>query len=301
VQTAERRDARRLAVAVLAAILVHAGLVFAIPFLAGLDTAPLPDYGPIVVTLEEPAAIEMPAPRPSPKPAPTEKPAAKPVPTAKPAATAAGQPATASTAAPATTRTPGTSAFRQTGATTGTSAGAASESIVTGPPPVTLPAVGSTTPGSGEQTSGEAVLLTGKPPAGSGGSLDTGKLDTSLARAGTTGGTGTAAASGGGTASSSAATSIEWENPDAAKGRALLSAPLPRLPDWVKDLGLDLEVRIAFSVTADGLVTSPKVVQGSGYPDIDDACLAALRQYRFSTAAGAKALKGSQTFRTKQR
>ncbi|MCX7029739.1 MAG: TonB family protein, partial [Spirochaetes bacterium] len=127
------------------------------------------------------------------------------------------------------------------------------------------------------------------------------KLDKSLAGATATGKPGTAAASGGGTGATAAAADIEWENPGAAKGRGLLSAPLPLLPDLVKELGRDLEVRIAFSVNAEGLVTSPRVVQGSGYPDVDEACLAALRQYRFSTAAGAVAIKGSRTFRTKQR
>jgi TonB family protein len=161
----------------------------------------------------------------------------------------------------------------------------------------------STTVGSGEQRSGEAVRLSGPTTAGSGGSLvsATAKLDSSLARAGTTGGAGTAVASGSGTGTAAAAADIEWENPEAAKGRQLVSAPLPRLPDWVKKLGLDLEVRIAFPVNAEGLVTSPRVVQGSGYPDVDDACLAALRQYRFSTATGTAAIKGSRTFRTKQR
>jgi TonB family protein len=303
VQISEQRDARRLAVAVAAAILVHVGLFFGIPFLTSLDTAPLPDYGPIVVTLEEPAAaFEPPAPQPAPSPAPAvtpaPQPAAQPAQAPKPATTPA-----ATAPAPATPRrASGTSAFRQAGAATGTSAGSAPESIVSGPPPVTLPAVGSSaTAGAGEQRAGEAVTLAGVHATASSGSLDTRKLDSSLARTGTSGAPGAAAASGSGTGTAAAAADIEWENPAAAKGRELVSAPLPRLPVWVKELGLDLEVRIAFSVNAEGLVTSPRVVQGSGYPDVDDACLAALRQYRFSTATGAAAIKGSRTFRTKQR
>lgn len=304
-QISERRDAQRLAVALAAAILVHAGLYFGIPFLTSLDTAPLPDYGPIVVTLEEPAgAVEPPTPVPSPSPAPrpTVAPKASPAPTATPKP-AAAKPATATatTAAPTTGRAPGASAFRQAGATTGTSTGSASESIVSGPPPVTLPAVGTSTPGGGEQRSGEAVLLSGK-PSGSGTSLDTGKLDSSLARAGTTGGTGTTAVTAGGAGTGTAAVAeIEWEDPDAAKGRQLLSAPLPSLPDWVKEQGLDLEVRVAFSVSPEGLVTSARVTQTSGYSDVDAACLEALRKYRFSTSAGASILRGSRIFRTKLR
>ncbi|MCX7029662.1 MAG: TonB family protein [Spirochaetes bacterium] len=311
-QLSERRDARRLLAAIAAAVVVHVGLFFGIPFLTSLDTAPLPDYGPIVVRLEEPqAALELPKPAPEVKPAPSVRPSpvatAKPTPaapaTAKPAAPAAPKPATAAPAAPATTRAPGTSPFRQAGATTGTSAGAASESVVSGPPPVVLPAVGSSaTTGTGEQRSGEAVVLTGRSAAGSGGSLESAKakLDKSLAGATATGKPGTAAASGGGTGVTAAAADIEWENPGAAKGRGLLSAPLPRLPDWVKELGLDLEVRITFSVNADGLVTSPQVVHSSSNPSVDDACLLALRHYQFSKAVGAVAIKGSRTFRITQ-
>jgi TonB family protein len=315
VQISERRDARRLIVALAAAIVVHVALYFGIPFLTSLDTAPLPDYGPIVVTLEEPAAaVEPLAPRPAPAPEPIPEPTPEPTPVAAarpapaPVARPAPGPAPAAGAAPklavdagavtAARRTPGTSSFTQSGPATGISKGAAAESIVSGPPPVILPAVGSTTPGSGEQRSGQAVTLSGRPATGSG-TLDTRKLDSSLAQAGTSGGTSAAAASG--TSTSRAASDIEWENPDAAKGRELLSAPLPRLPDWVKEQGLDLEVRIAFTVNAEGLVTAAQVAQGSGYPDVDDACLVALRNYRFSTAAGAKALKGSRAFSTRLR
>jgi TonB family protein len=309
VQTAERRDARRLAAAVAAAILVHVGLIFGIPFLTSLDTAPLPDYGPIVVTLEGPAtAFEPPEPEPAevvkPAPAPQPAPVPRQTPAPKPAPAASTPTATAAAAAPATPRpAPGTPAFRQAGAATGTSAGSASESIVSGPPPVILPAVGSsTTPGSGEQRSGVALPATpGAHATASSGALDTRRLDQSLAAAGTGGSTTSTAATGGRTGTAAAGADIEWENPEAAKGRQLVSAPLPRLPDSVKELGRDLEVRIAFSVNAEGLVTSVQVVQGSGSPDVDAACLAALRQYRFSAATGAAAIRGARTFRVTQR
>jgi TonB family protein len=304
VQIAERRDVRRLAVAVAAAILVHVGLIFAIPFLTSLDTAPLPDYGPIVVTLEDLLpALEPPPPPPKPVIAPAPKPVpAKPAPAVKPAPAAptTTKAATAAPAASTPTRAPGTSAFRQSGATTGTSAGPAPASVAPGPPPVTLPpARGSTTPGSGEQRSGEAVA-TGAKPAGSGGSLkaEIAKVDSSIARAAPTGSTGAApAASGatGGTAATGA--NIEWEDPDAAKGRELLSWPEVRLPDTVKRTGFVLQVRVAFSVNADGLVTSPRVVQGSGYPDVDAACLDALKKAKFTPAKGAVELNGSRTIR----
>jgi hypothetical protein len=137
VSLSERRDARRLAAAVTAAILVHAGLFVAIPYLTSLDTSPLPDYGPVIVRVELPEAIlepELPAApvaAPEPQPAPAAKPA--PAPAAKPvvrtpAPAAKPAPAPAAVAPAAPTRTAGTSAFRQSGATTGVSAGAAEAS-----------------------------------------------------------------------------------------------------------------------------------------------------------------------------
>ena len=62
-QLSERRDTQRMAAAVFAAVLVHAGLFVGIPYLTSLDTAPLPDYGPVVVRVEMPEAVlEPPAP-----------------------------------------------------------------------------------------------------------------------------------------------------------------------------------------------------------------------------------------------
>jgi len=302
VQISERRDARRLVVAVAAAILVHVGLFFGIPFLTSLDTAPLPDYGPIVVTLEEPrAALETPKPPPAPKPSPAPRPepaasaaAAKPAASPSPAKPAASAPS-ATAAAPR--RGP---SFRQAGATTGTSAGAVDESIVSGPPPVTLPAARSTVPVSGEQRSGEAAQ-SGPTTAGSGGSLKsaTAKLDTSLAGVSRAGTTGAAAASGGGTGTSAASSNIKWEDPSAAKGRKPTFEPETLWPAWVKDSGVLLEVRIQFSVNAYGLVTPLKRVQGSGYADVDDACMTAMRKYKFTAAIGAADIRGVALFYTK--
>jgi TonB family protein len=305
VQIVERRDAQRLTVAVAAAVLVHVGLFFGIPFLTSLDTAPLPDYGPIVITLEEPAAsFEPPAPAPAPAPVPQQapepkqapQPAAQPAPA--PAAVAAAPKAVIDAgAAPVPKRAPGTPAFRQAGAATGTSAGAASASVVSGPPPVTFPAVGpSAAPGTGEQRSGEAVA-TGAKPAGSGGSLDTRKLETSLAGASGS----TAPNVGGPAAQAPSGTGITWENPGAAKDRKPLSDPQVVLSDRVKEQALlPPEVTVYITVDADGVVSSATMAKASGYAEVDGACITAVRRVRFPAALGAAPIKGWWTFRIKR-
>jgi TonB family protein len=305
VQTAERRDAYRLGAAVAAAILVHAGLVFAIPFLTSLDTASLPDYGPIVVTLEEPLpALEPPAPPPEPEIAPAPKPEpAAPVAAAKPAPAPTPVPAKPATAAaaPATTaevpRAPHQS-FTKAGGLTGTSAGPATEPA--NRPNIVLPRDLNTrsAPGSGEQHGGDAVATSAK-PAGSGSSLKsaTEKLDKSLAGAATTGTTGAAAASMSGSAAARGIGDIVWDNPEAARDRKLLAWPDPRLPETVKRAGLVLTVRVEFSVDANGLVTSRKVVEGSGDPEFDAACFEALGGVKFSSSAGARVITGQRTIR----
>jgi TonB family protein len=285
--------------AVSAAILVHVGLIFAIPFLTSLDTAPLPDYGPIIVTLEEPEAVlEPPAPKVVPA-VPAAAARAAPAPTAKPtpaAAPSAAQPL-ATAPEPAPRRAPGTSAFRQSGTITGTSAGTAAAQVVSAPPPVTLPAVGTTAPGSGQQRGGEGATLSGK-PAGSGGSLTPAiaKVDTALA--GAPGSSATAPTSGGAADRAASGAGIAWENPSAAKGRRAISVQDVPWPTWVKESGQVLEVRIEFSVDAAGMVTSATVLQGSGYTDVDDACRKAMLKYKFTPSQGAPVIRGVALFTT---
>jgi len=304
VQLSERRDARRLAVALAAAVVVHVGLYFGIPFLASLDTGPLPDYGPIVVTLEDftdlvepppPVEVPKPTPAPQPVPAPAVKPAPAPAVRPAPAPTgAAPRLAVDAGAAPVASRAPGGSAFRQSGAAAAASAGEASASIVPGPPPVTLPAVGSTTPGGGEQRSGEAVLLSGRPAAGTG-TLDTRKLDSSLA--GPTGGT-TAAAPTAARTSGTAGPAIAWDNPVAAKGRDPRSDPVVELSDAVRKQSLlPPEVTVIITVDADGLVSTATMAPSSGYIEVDKACIEAVRRVRFTAAPGAAPITGRWTFR----
>jgi TonB family protein len=131
-----------------------------------------------------------------------------------------------------------------------------------------------------------------------GGTIDTRKLDQSLAGAtagGATGATGTSggiAAATGGKPGSGA--NIEWENPTAAKGREYEVAPNVVLPQSALDfVG---EVRIYFAVNAEGLVTSAQVKQGSGRTDVDNACLQAMKKATFTSARGAPDIRGIQIF-----
>lgn len=313
----DRRDARRLAVAVAAAVAVHAGLLVVVPLLTSLDTAPLPDYGPVIVRVELPAAVIEPQPAPAAAsepapaaatPAPTPpRTVAKPVPAAKPAtpapkpattAAAAPKPATTTAQADAPARAPGTSAFRQSGAATGVSAGTVDASVTAGPPPVALPPAGVSTAGGGEQRSGEAVALSGRPTGGTG-TIDTStkKLDTALAASGgTTGGSGSTAP---GTATPGATTragspTLIWDNATAAAGREWRVAPKPTVPSRLRDFVY--EVRIAFTANADGVVTTARVKLGSGDPELDEACRAAVLKARITSAPGAPLVSGTQVF-----
>jgi TonB family protein len=81
--------------------------------------------------------------------------------------------------------------------------------------------------------------------------------------------------------------------------RQLLKRAVPSSPDWVGTRGLDLTVTVRFQVTADGRVKPGAVIQKtSGFPEIDQRALKALRQWRFKpVAAGGSEVWGRVTFR----
>ena len=77
------------------------------------------------------------------------------------------------------------------------------------------------------------------------------------------------------------APNITWE--EGSQGRKLLSlGERPRIPEWVKREGLDLNVEVSFSVTPEGHTTSIVVNRSSGYPDVDAAVLESVRKLRFN-------------------
>ncbi|HBT62806.1 MAG TPA: hypothetical protein DEB40_13795 [Elusimicrobia bacterium] len=78
---------------------------------------------------------------------------------------------------------------------------------------------------------------------------------------------------------------VSWSLDGAAGGRHLLSRVLPESPDWVSKRGLELVVKLRFQVLADGTVHPGVVVTAtSGFPEIDDRVVRAVRQWKFEKA-----------------
>jgi len=180
------------------------------------------------------------------------------------------------------------------------------------------------------QRSGEGVLV--GPDNGTAGPLDLRKLDQAIAGRGNgapaaagaasgaaTGGTGAGqaggkagqggaaagqqgqagASAGGGSAGGGSGAGgaggnyrVVWDQPDASKGRALLSRIDPKLPPWVSKQGLTLSVTVAFVLMPDGVVSGASMARSSGYADVDSAFLDAIRRWRFTAAKGAGPVTG---------
>jgi TonB family protein len=332
--TLARRDVERLAIAVAAAVLLHAGVYFAVPAIVRLQARER-TYGPVTIHLElsSPLAVVEPLPPPQtvslpeevarseaavpePQPAPV-RPVAKATPKPAPAApairarpteraAAAVQQLAADPNAPITRRSG--PAFQQVGPRTGNSA---VEAPVPGPEPtlpVTPRSTTPTSPTAGQQRSGTAVDVGGRTSSAP---LDSSlqKLDKSLSTAGTAAGSSTGSSTSGtpggsapaATAVGTGSPGITWEQPAAGRDRALVSAPLPKLPAWVSEQGLTLTVRVSFTVAAEGNITQARIAQGSGYSDVDAAVLDAVMKWRFSPEPGAAAIRGSVPYTIRPR
>lgn len=68
------------------------------------------------------------------------------------------------------------------------------------------------------------------------------------------------------------------------KGRQIVAKAVPEYPEWAKSRGLtDVQIAMRLEVTPDGSVRSTIILeQSSGYPQWDNACIAALAQWRFA-------------------
>lgn len=65
--------------------------------------------------------------------------------------------------------------------------------------------------------------------------------------------------------------------------RAVLHKVIPEYPAWAEEQGIMGTVRIYFSVTRDGRISSTlRVDRTSGYPELDRLAMAALQQWRFA-------------------
>ncbi|MBI3565275.1 MAG: TonB family protein, partial [Elusimicrobia bacterium] len=106
-----------------------------------------------------------------------------------------------------------------------------------------------------------------------------------------------AKAKGGGTGPDGSGVSYSLDGP--VGSRRVLRRAVPTSPDWVGTRGLDLTVTVRFRVLPDGSVKPGAVIQKtSGFPEIDQRALKALRQWRFeSVPAGGAEVWGRVTFR----
>lgn len=85
---------------------------------------------------------------------------------------------------------------------------------------------------------------------------------------------------------------IYWDNP--AEGRTLLvSGGLPHIPRWLKKEGLNLKVVVSFAVTPEGYTTSVRIVESSGYPEVDASVLEVVRKYIFNPIEGTDTVTGT--------
>ncbi|MBN1700174.1 MAG: TonB family protein [Spirochaetales bacterium] len=84
-------------------------------------------------------------------------------------------------------------------------------------------------------------------------------------------------------------TTITWED---NQNRKPVSTAKPVLPDWVSEQGLHLTVVISFILTPEGILTGFKVKKSSGYPEVDNAVIDALRRWKYPAVAGTKNVKG---------
>jgi TonB family protein len=88
--------------------------------------------------------------------------------------------------------------------------------------------------------------------------------------------------------------SLDWE--DAAQGREVVSHPNPDLPDWVSKEGIKLKVIVAFTLTPQGFLQNIKLEISCGFPDVDDAVMKAIRNWRFKAVNSTLNVKGSVTY-----
>jgi TonB family protein len=321
-------ERRRTLLSLGAALAIHAVAVAVVTLLAGLGQLQVTEpQGSIDVQLEPPPLTEATAGTPSSVPETVALPSSSSVATGASgvraaAAVAAGSGSTGGPAARPTdgfvvptprvqaaasaSPLPSGSTFREAGERTGV---AESLPDVQGPAPSIAAGQGGSGTGQGAvtgaaqaQRSGEGVLVTGQGGSGTAGTLDLSQLDKTIAGAGTGGG-GTGSGTGSGTAGAGAGQggaggtgpgdyTVVWDTPDAARGRELLSAALPKVPQWVGTQGLTLSVTVSFTLQPDGVVSSVTLEQSSGYADVDSAMLDAIRRWRFTASRGAAAARG---------
>ena len=87
---------------------------------------------------------------------------------------------------------------------------------------------------------------------------------------------------------------IQWEEP--SQGRKPIYTPKPRIPKWVSEQGLELEVTAFFVLRPEGIVSSITLERSSGYSDVDSAITEAIRRWRFQPVASERNVFGRITY-----
>jgi TonB family protein len=83
----------------------------------------------------------------------------------------------------------------------------------------------------------------------------------------------------------------------ALQNRAILEKYLPRYPRWAEEQGLECNVTIHFFVFPDGSVKNNLYVeQSSGYAEMDNLAMKALREFKFAPIPGGEEQEGGIIF-----
>ncbi len=87
---------------------------------------------------------------------------------------------------------------------------------------------------------------------------------------------------------------IQWDDPK--QGRDPLNTPDPVVPAWVSDQGLRLKVSVDFQLTPQGFLSDVRIIESSGYPDVDTAVLETLRRWTFKPVKSLLSVTGRITY-----
>jgi TonB family protein len=83
----------------------------------------------------------------------------------------------------------------------------------------------------------------------------------------------------------------------ALENRAISERFLPKYPRWAEEQGLECNVTIHFFVVPDGTVKNNLYVEASsGYPEMDNLAMKALRAFKFAPIAGGEEQEGGIIF-----
>ncbi len=179
-----------------------------------------------------------------------------------------------------------------TNKTTDTSTKASdSGSVVADSVPVKGEDVAQPTPGKSALDQGGLAGLDSAIAGGSDSGTSSGGSSSGKDGGTSTGSTGKQGASGTG---SSVSGDITWGDRNT---RAALTTAKPIIPGWVAEQGLRLQATLSFVLTPDGFITNIKVKNSSGYSDVDNALVNALRQYTFPSRKDTKTITGEIPFR----